>query len=90
MMADKFANFVKGLESPAVNFFDIVPSDTAPLPNITRGIWIGGTGSGNLKIAGPTGNTVTFTAVSAGTLLPIRISTVFATGTTVTNLIGLY
>lgn len=63
----------------------ITPSDTAA--NIFTRIYVGGTG--NVKVTTESGNAVTFTAVPVGTVLPIRTSLVWATGTTATNLVGL-
>lgn len=63
----------------------ITPSDTAP--NVFTRIYVGG--AGNLKITAENGNVVTFTAVPVGTVLPIRTSLVWSTGTTATNLVGL-
>jgi hypothetical protein len=43
-----------------------------------------------VKLTTINGDTVTFTALPVGTLLPIRAKLVFSTGTTATNLLGLY
>lgn len=63
----------------------ITTSDTAP--NVFTRIYVGG--AGNLKVTTESGNVVTFSAVPVGTVLPIRTSLVWATGTTATNLVGL-
>ena len=54
----------------------------------TMAIYVGG--AGNLKVDMKGGNTVTFTAVPVGTVLEIKATRVYATGTTATNLLGLY
>lgn len=66
----------------------ITTSDTATSDDPTRGIYVGG--SGNIKVDMVSGGTVTFSAVAAGTILPIQVTRVYATGTTATLLIGLY
>ncbi len=68
----------------------ITPSDTAGngLPNFTRGLFVGG--AGNLVVIDTQGNTTTFTNVQAGQILPIAVQQVKATGTTCTNIVGLY
>lgn len=53
----------------------------------TRGVYVGGAGDLVVKMNG--GNTVTFSAVPAGTLLPIQIIQ-FRTASTATLVLGLY
>lgn len=72
------------------NPFIIVPSDSANLPGATTGgIWIGTTGSGNLTITTLTGQKIAFAGLVGGTLFPIVAAKIWATGTDVTNLVGL-
>lgn len=66
----------------------VTPSDSADLANVTRAIYVGGAGA--IAVVSPTGQTVTFSAVPVGTLLPIRAARVKATGTTATNLVALW
>lgn len=63
----------------------ITTSDTAP--NVFSRIYVGG--AGNLKVTTENGDVVTFSAVPVGTVLPIRTSLIWATGTTATLLVGL-
>ena len=63
----------------------VTTSDTAP--NVFSRIYIGG--AGNVKVTTENGDAVTFTAVPVGTVLPIRVQLVWATGTTATNIVGL-
>jgi hypothetical protein len=63
----------------------VTPSDTTAVS--FRGVWVGG--AGNLAVVTEGGNTVTFTAVPAGTLLPVAVKAVNATNTTATNIVGL-
>lgn len=51
-------------------------------------LWVGGAGDVAVLTVG--GQTVTFTAVTAGRLLPVRCTKVMSTNTTATNITGLY
>jgi len=86
MATDSFSSHSKGLEAPADKAEAIAPNDGADLTNTTRGIYVGG--AGNI-VATVGGTDVTFTAVQAGTVLPIRATRIKATGTTATGLVGL-
>jgi len=63
----------------------VTPSDTTAVT--FRALWVGG--AGNVAVVTEGGNSVTFTAVPAGTLLPVAVQTVKSTGTTATNMVGL-
>jgi len=62
----------------------ITTSDTAELQLV--GLYVGGTG--DVKVDDALGNTVTFKAVPVGTTITCRITRVYATLTTATNLVG--
>ncbi len=70
----------------AYNAVALTESDSVDIPT-TRGVWVGGAGDLSVKMNG--GNTVTFSAVPAGTLLPIQIIQ-FRTASTATLVLGLY
>jgi hypothetical protein len=73
--------------SPARFAFPITPGpgDLASWP---RALWIGGAGDITVVPAdGVVASPVTFTAVPAGTLLPLRVQRV--TAATATNIVGL-
>jgi len=78
-----------GRTPPARNAFAITPNDTNLLANLTRGIYVGGDGNIVLFMADDE-SSVTFVGVLAGTLLPLRVARVLSTGTTATNLVGVY
>lgn len=89
-MADRYAG-VGGRDSvdaPASSAFVITKSDDTVFSQPTRAVWVGGTGDLAVKMVDET--TLTFTAVPAGVLLPIRVQKVLSTGTTATNIVGLY
>lgn len=87
-MADDFATFSSGLDSPAAHAFAIATSDTVDLSQITRAVYVGG--AGDVKIKTVSGETVTFSGAPVGMILPVRVARVFTTGTTATLLVGLY
>jgi hypothetical protein len=73
---------------PAVSFAAVTASDTVDLPVVCRALYIGG--AGNLVAVSSAGDAVTFTAVQAGSILPVQAKRVNATGTTATNIVALY
>lgn len=88
-MANEYANTVTGLDSPAKSFFAITPHDSSNFTNDARGIYVG-TG-GNISILPVDGGSaVTFSNVPGGTVLPVMARRINATGTSASNLIGLF
>ena len=65
---------------------NITPSNTVPFSSPCRAIYVGVSGDVTVVVNGVQ---VTFTAVPAGTFLPIIATQVMATGTTATNMIFL-
>lgn len=70
---------------PASDAFPVTPSDAAVI--LTRALYVGVTG--NVTVTTVSGLDVQFTAVPAGTILPVRCKKVKATGTTATDIVGL-
>lgn len=68
--------------------FTIVPSDTVDCPQCPVELYVGV--SGDVTILTQYDEVVTFKAVPAGAVLPIIIKRVKSTGTTATNMVGLY
>ena len=64
----------------------VTPSDTAEVD--ARALFIGG--AGNVKIKTPRGDTVTFTGVVAGSILPVNAKIVYSADTTATNIVAIY
>ena len=87
-MADE-AVHLSGFESPAVRAFSITPSDTADLTLLPRALYIGVTGDVSVILIDDD-VAVTFVGVLAGSLLPIRAQRVRSTGTTATNIVGIF
>ncbi|MDO6965511.1 spike base protein, RCAP_Rcc01079 family [Rhizobium alvei] len=86
-MADRFQTTSPSLSGPATHAFAISPNDTTPVSETTRALYIGV--GGNLSVTMASGGNTTFTAIASGTLLPIRVTKILATGTTATDIVGL-
>ena len=86
-MPDRFQNSSPSLAGPASHGFSVSPSDSALLTETTRGIYVG-TG-GTIVAVMASGATVTFASVVAGSVLPVRLTKVMATGTTASNIVAL-
>lgn len=71
----------------AVSVVSVTPSDTTVLAQGCKSLWIGGTG--NVVVTMWDGTTATFTAVPAGTRLPVSPQLVKA-ATTATLIVALY
>lgn len=87
-MTDKFKNYTPEIEGPAEGAFLITPHDVNLLAISSRGIYIGG--NGNITVVMVSGEEVTFVGCLAGSIIPIRCKQVKSTGTTASNLIGMY
>ena len=53
-------------------------------------IWVGTAGTGIIRVRTAEGTDVTFNGVQAGTVLPVRVISVFNTTTTATNLVRIF
>lgn len=67
---------------------EVTTSNSVTYESPTRGVYVGV--GGNVKVDMVSGGTVTFVGVAAGTLLPIQVERIYATGTTATNMVALY
>lgn len=85
---DNFANTSPGISGPARNAAAVTPSDAAELANVSRALYVGG--AGNIAVVMASGDEVTFTGVTAGSVLPIQVKQVKATSTTATTILNLY
>jgi hypothetical protein len=65
----------------------ITPSDTVNLTNPAV-IYVGVTG--NVQVTTAQGDTVVFTAVPAGSVIPVQVLRVWVTNTTATTMVGVY
>ena len=77
------------LADPARSAAAITPADGADLADASRAIYTGSGGALTVDMVG-VGTNITFSNVPAGTVLPFRLTRVYATGTTGTGYIALY
>jgi hypothetical protein len=82
---------VKVLDSqntaPGADAFAITPSDSANLAQVVRALYVGVTG--NLTLITIAGNSVVFTNVPAGAIIPVQTQQVMNTGTTASGIVGI-
>lgn len=73
-----------------VSSYDARAVTTSNTTNIapTRGLYIGATG--NVVVDMAYGTTITFVDVQGGTILPVQVTRIYATGTTATSIVALY
>jgi hypothetical protein len=74
--------------SPFEHAVALTPNDAVELTP-SRALWVGFPGSIKVDLLGGAQG-VTFAAVPAGALLPIRCTKVYATGTTARGILALY
>jgi hypothetical protein len=77
-----------GKGEPADHIEAVSPSDTDELTHVSRALWVGG--AGNMVVVTVGGETVTITAIPAGTLLPIRVKQVKSGSLTASAILNLY
>ena len=77
MNPSEFAS--SGTTTPAAFGVAVTPADT-DLANLTRAIYVGGTGSLEVMMAADD-TVITFVGVLAGSMLPIRVSQIRAAST---------
>lgn len=77
-----------GWTAPAIDAGSVTPNDSADLSKPARALYIGA--GGDVKVTTEGGSDVTFTDVVGGTILPVRVTKVFATGTTAADIVALY
>lgn len=87
-MSDDYQSHGTGLDSPcsSAEAIDYSGGDVT-LNKTTRALYVGSTG--NLVCTMANGGTATFNTIPAGTVLPIRITGVTASGTTADDMVGL-
>jgi hypothetical protein len=85
---DTFKNHTRSLTSPPEHAVAILPQDGADLAVVTRAIYVGA--GGDVAVRMLDGTTVTLTNVPNGTLMPLRVSRVLATGTTASAILGFW
>lgn len=85
---DNFGVYNNDILAPARHAAAVTPHDTNELGYLPRMLYVGG--AGDLRVTMANDADVTFTAVPAGTQLPLRVRRVFSTGTTATSVVALW
>lgn len=67
----------------------VTPNDSTDLTNTSRGLFVG-TGGDVVVIFDKDTSSVTLKNIVSGSVLPVRIRRVLATGTTALNIVALY
>jgi hypothetical protein len=67
----------------------VTTSDSTIYQQPTRALYIGAAGNLTVDMADG-GSSVLFVGVQGGTLLPIQVTRIYATGTTATSIVALY
>lgn len=82
-------NIEAGLTGPAKRLAAITPDDASDLPNPVRSIYVGTAGAtGSLRITDLSGAVVNLTGLASGIFHPLGALKVHATGTDVSDLVG--
>jgi hypothetical protein len=76
------------MQWPASGAVEVTPSDGSDLAVFTRGIYVGA--SGDVVVTTVGGNVVTFVGLAAGMIHPICARRIWSTGTTATDIVGVY
>ena len=87
---DQFAGYKSELDSPGSNAEAVTPSDTVDLPHVSRTLYIGAAGGGNISIIPRDGEVAVPHLVYDGQELRLRVRRVMATGTDCTGIVCWY
>ena len=91
MPSDKFAQTERGILAPYTRAVTITPSDSTDLTETPRALQIhAGTGSTPVKVTMAGDSAAVTMNLQTGYIFPLRVSRVWATGTSATTVIALY
>ncbi len=85
---DTFKKHTRSLTSPPEHAAAIQPQDGVDLSVVTRALYVGTPGDVTVRMFG--GGVVTLANVPGGTMLPLRVDRVLATGTSAGAILGLW
>lgn len=85
---DTFKKHTRSLTSPPEHAVVIQPQDGVDLSVVTRALYVGT--SGDVAVRMLDGAVVTLANVPGGSMLPLRVDRVLATGTTAGAILGLW
>lgn len=87
MPEDRYSSFARGPALPAASVQEIVPDDDADIPSVSLALNVATPGT--VRVTTLDGDTVDV-HVAAGVAFPLRVTRVWATGTTATGIRALY
>lgn len=85
---DTFNKHTRSLTSPPEHAVAITPADDADLAVVTRALYVGSGGDVSVRMFDS--SVVTLVGVPSGTMLPLRVDRVLATGTTAGAILGFW
>jgi hypothetical protein len=85
---DKFSDYPTSLTAPARDAAAVTPNDAIDLTYLPRALYIGHGGDLSLRCAG--GQSVVLQNVPGGSVLPLRVTGINATGTSATGIVALW
>ena len=85
---DKFSDYPTSLTAPARDAAAVTPDDVTDLTYLPRALYVGNGGDLSVRCAG--GQTVVLQNVQGGSVLPLRVAGVNATGTSATGIVALW
>jgi hypothetical protein len=88
MPQDPFGDDRGDYGAPARGGEEVTPADGSDLTYVSRALYVGA--AGDVTAVMRDGQELTFEAVPGGTLLPIAVTRVKATGTTATGIVAIY
>ena len=88
MIDDKFSERTVATSDPAYSARSLTPNDILDLNIVSRALYVGGAGDLSGEMLG--GQSVVFAGLTAGTIIPIRVRKVKASGTTATEIVALW
>jgi hypothetical protein len=77
------------VSAPGYTYTAVTPNDSADLSAACRALYVGVAGTVSVRAPGST-TAVVFQSVAGGSILPIFVSRVMATGTTATGIVAIY
>ena len=88
-MTDAFSGAADAVHAPATRALAVVPSDSQPLADIPKALYVGSGGTITMRGVRDTADT-SWKNVPAGAVLPFRAQYVRATGTSAADIVALY
>ena len=88
MPRDKFGGAASQLDSPATNHFAVTPANTGEFTDVARALYVGV--GGDVSVVSLNDQTVVYKNAPSGTIIPIRCKRVNSTGTTATDIVGMF